>query len=258
MSDVSIKLFEALKEYGSFATLPVGVKTVKGDEKAPEKARYPLRDIGNRMAVCQGLTIARSIGWTMAFKKEDHGCPLSQIFIGHLDPQSFLDGTVSGYYQDDEDSAKLMEATFPRWPVGDVKQIWLAPLPKCAFEPDVAVVYGNSAQILTLIHAANYRKGSGIASLSTGRGGCSSWIAGAIQSNQCTYNIPGPGERIFAGTQDYEVSFAIPSPKFEGVIEGLKYIRKKGAFRYPVPNLAVLAEPKFPKEYYELAPSWDL
>jgi uncharacterized protein (DUF169 family) len=258
MSEVSIKLFEALKEYGSFATLPVGVKMVKTDEKAPEKTRYPLRDIGNPMAVCQGLTIARSIGWTMAFKKEDHGCPLSKIFIGHIDPQSFLDGTVSGYYQDDEDSAKLMEATFPRRPLGDVKQIWLSPLPKCAFEPDVAVVYGNSAQILTLIHAANYRKGSGIASLSTGRGGCSSWIAGAIQSNECTYNIPGPGERIFAGTQDYEVSFAIPSPKFEGVIEGLKYIHKKGAFRYPVPNFAVLAEPKFPKEYYELDPDSDL
>ena len=50
---------------------------------------------------------------------------------------------------------------------------------------------------------------------------------------------------------------AIPHPNFENVIEGLKYIRKKGAFRYPVPNLAVLAEPKFPKEYYELDPTWN-
>ena len=105
------------------------------------------------------------------------------------------------------------------------------PLLKCEFEPDVAVVYGNSAQILTLIHAANYRKGSGIASLSTGRGGCSSWIAGAIQSNECTYTIPGPGERVFGGTQDYEVSFAIPYQKFESVIDGLKYIPKKGGFQ---------------------------
>ena len=70
------------------------------------------------------------------------------------------------------------------------------------------------------------------------------------------YTIPGPGERIFGGTQDYEVSFAIPYQKFESVIEGLKYIRKKGAFRYPVPNLAVLSEPKFPKEYYKLDPMW--
>ena len=256
MPDILIKLHEALKKYGNFPTFPVGIKMVRTDEEAPEKVRYPLRDIGNRMAVCQGVTIARTIGWTMAFKKEDHGCPLSLIFIGHIDPQSFLDGKVSGYYQDDADCAKLMEATFPRWPVGDVKQIWLAPLARCTFEPDVAVVYGNSAQILTLIHAANYRKGSGIASLSTGRGGCSSWIAGAIQSGECTYNIPGPGERIFGGTQDYEVSFAIPYPKFEGVVEGLNYIRKKGAFRYPVPNLAVLSEPKFPKEYYDLDPDF--
>jgi len=79
MSDVSIKLHEALKKHGSFPTLPVGIKMVKTDAQAPEKARYPLRDIGNRMAVCQGLTVARTIGWTMAFKKEDHGCPLSKV-----------------------------------------------------------------------------------------------------------------------------------------------------------------------------------
>jgi uncharacterized protein (DUF169 family) len=256
MTDLSIRLREALKEYGGFPTLPVGIKMVKSDEKAPQKAKFPLRDIGNRIAVCQGLTIARTIGWTLAFNKKDHGCPLSLIFIGHTDPDTFLAGTVSGYYQDDDVSAKLMEETFPRWPVDEVKQIWLSPLQKCEFEPDVAVVYGNSAQILTLIHAANYRKGSGISSLSTGRGGCSSWIAGAVQSNECTYTIPGPGERIFGGTQDYEVSFAIPSQKFESVINGLEYVRKKGAFRYPVPNLAVLSEPKFPKEYYALDPHW--
>jgi uncharacterized protein (DUF169 family) len=256
MSDLSVKLHDALKKYGGFPTLPVGIRMVRSDEEAPKKARYPLRDIGNRIAVCQGLTLARTIGWTLAFEKEDHGCPLSLVFIGHVHPDSFLEGTVSDYYQDDEASAKLMEDTFPRWPVDEVKQIWLSPLQKCEFEPDVAIVYGNSAQILTLIHAANYRKGSGISSMSTGRGGCSNWIAGVIQSNECTYNIPGPGERIFAGTQDHEVSFAIPYRRFESVIHGLEYVRKKGAFRYPVPNLTVLSEPKFPKEYYELDPNW--
>ena len=91
MSDLSIKLHAALKKYGGFPSLPVGVKMVKSDEDAPSKAKYPLRDIGNRIAVCQGLTIARTIGWTMAFNKEDHGCPLSLIFIGHTDPDSFLE-----------------------------------------------------------------------------------------------------------------------------------------------------------------------
>jgi uncharacterized protein (DUF169 family) len=256
MSELPSTLHKALKTYGQFPTLPVGVKLAKENDKAPKKAKYPLSDIGNRIALCQGLTIARTIGWTMAFKKKDNACPLSTVFLGHIKPDKLLEGKVAGFYQDDEECAKLMEKSFPRWPIDTIQEIWLSPLQTCEFEPDAAIVYGNSAQILTLIHAANFRKGSGIASSSNGRGGCSSWIAGAVQSGECTYLIPGPGERVFAGTQDYEVSFVIPYPKFENLIDGLKYIRKKGAFRYPVPNLAVLSEPKFPEEYYALDPSW--
>ena len=106
----------------------------------------------------------------------------------------------------------------------------------------------------TLLTAANFRHGPGIKSVSSGRGGCSTWIAGVSQSGECTYMLPGVGERVFGGTQDHEMSFAIPCGKFEHIIEGLKYVRKQGAFRYPVPNLAILSEPTMPKEYYSLDP----
>ena len=66
--------------------------------------------------------------------------------------------------------------------------------------------------------------------------------------------IPGPGERIFAGTQDHEMSFAIPYSKFENVMNGLQYVTEKGAFRYPVPNLAILSGPEMPEKYYILDP----
>jgi uncharacterized protein (DUF169 family) len=108
--------------------------------------------------------------------------------------------------------------------------------------------------MITLVTAANFRHGAGIKSVSSGRGGCSTWIAGVRKSGECTYMLPGVGERVFGGTQDHEMSFAIPYAKFEQVIEGLKYVRKQGAFRYPVPNLAILSEPTMPKEYYSLDP----
>ena len=66
--------------------------------------------------------------------------------------------------------------------------------------------------------------------------------------------ISGPGERIFAGTQDHEMSFAVPYAKFEQRMEGLKYIRSRGAYRYLVPNPAVLAEPQIPEKYHQIAP----
>jgi len=116
------------------------------------------------------------------------------------------------------------------------------------------VVYGNPAQVLTLIQAANFRLGPGIHSTSSGRYGCATWIAGALQAGQCTYMVPGPGERVFAGTQDHEMSFAVPYSRTDHLVEGLEYVRAKGAFRYPVPIMGLLSEPKIPARYHEIEP----
>ena len=37
-----------------------------------------------------------------------------------------------------------------------------------------------------------------------------------------TYMVPGPGERVFGGTQDHEMSFAIPVGRIENLITGLE------------------------------------
>jgi len=50
--------------------------------------------------------------------------------------------------------------------------------------------------------------------------------------------IPGPGERIFAGSRSRDV-ICHSYPKFENVINGLQYVGIKVPFRYPVPNLAI-------------------
>ena len=254
MKERTIRLYETLNKYGHFPTLPLGIKLAKEGEKIQQKVRYPLKDIGTRLSVCQGLTISRTFGWTLAFRKEDHACPLAHIFLGHIKPDIFLQGTIAGSYQDEIECAKLMETSFPRWPLHAVQEVWISPLNLCEFEPDLAIIYAVPAQILVLIHAANFGKGSGIKSLSHGRGGCATWLAGVVQSDECTYMIPGSGERVFAGTQDHEMSFAIPGSKFEKLVEGLEFMRKKGAYRYPVPNLSILSQPKIPKEYFSIDP----
>lgn len=255
MDELTHRLRETLEEHCRLATTPVAIKLVKGDDPPKQKAKYPLEHIGHRMAVCQGMTLARTIGWTVAFRDQDYACPLPRIFMGHMDPTLFLDGTLGEYYQDDPECAKIMEASYPRWPLGVYKEIWLSPIDRCEFVPDLVVAYGHPAQVLALIQGANYRRGPGITSTSTGRYGCSAWIAGVLQREECTYMVPGPGERVFAGTQDHEMSFAVPYSKFSGLIEGLKYIRSKGAYRYPVPNVAILSEPRIPGKYHQIEPA---
>lgn len=247
-------LTEALEKCVRPATFPVAVKLAVDGDVAPQKARRPARDLGNPLAACKGLNLARTLGWTVIFAKEDHACPVGSIIAGHIEPDLFLDGFVSDLYQDDIEVSRKMESGYPRHPVGSINEIWLSPLDRCEYEPDVAVVYGNPAQILTLIQAANYGLGTGIDSTSTGRVGCSAWIAGAIISNECTYSVPGFGERVFAGTQDHEMCFIIPRTRFASMSEALGIMRKKGAYRYPVPNMNLTMQSRMPEKYYKLFP----
>jgi uncharacterized protein (DUF169 family) len=254
MDERTARLNQAITEGCRPTTAPVGVRLARPGESPPPKTKYPIADIGRRLAVCQGMTAARTLGWAMAFGAADHACPLPRVFMGHVAPDRFLEGSIADAYQEDPACMRLMEASYPRWPVGDYAEFWLAPLSRCEFVPDLAVVYGTPAQVLALVQAANFGKGPGIASTSTGRYGCSLWIAGVAQSGDCTFMIPGPGERIFAGTQDHEMSFAVPYPKFDDVVAGLDHIRRRGAYRYPVPNMGMLAEPKIPEKYFSVDP----
>lgn len=247
-------LDQALADHCHLVTRPVAVKLAQDHEPPPQKIKYPTEHVGHRLAVCQGMTIARTLGWSMAFRKKDHACPLPKIFMGHIAPDRFLEGAQGEFYQDQPDCMRKMEASYPRWPPGHFQEIWLSPLDKCEFVPDLIVAYGNPAQILALIQAANFRSGPGLTSTSSGRYGCSAWIAGAVQAGECTYMVPGPGERIFAATQDHEMSFALPYPKIDQVIEGLEYVRSRGAYRYPVPNMGILAEPRIPAAYHDIDP----
>jgi len=254
MSENLLALSEALERNIRPGTYPVAVRLAVKGEKIEQKFKRPVEDFGHRISVCQGLNLSRTIGWTIVFGRDDHACPLARIAAGHLEPDRFLTGMVADLYQDNPEVAMEMEAVYPRLEVGKFNEIWISPLSRCGFEPDLAVAYGSPAQILVLIHAANYGYGPGIRSSSTGRFGCAEWIAGVISSDKCVYMIPGSGERMFAGTRDDEVSFLIPRSRFGDIIDNLEIMRKKGTYRYPVPNLSVLSEPKLPEKYYELDP----
>lgn len=254
METLSKRLAEAIDKCCRTTTAPVGVKLAREGETPPAKSRYPQRAMGKRLAVCQGMTISRTLGWNMAFGKEDHACFFPAVFMGQMPPDEFLKGETATYYASSMECAQKMEAAYPRWPLDEYKEVWLSPLSRCEFEPDVAVVYGTPAQMVLLIQAANCSTGEGVSSFSFGRAGCVSWLVAAVQSGRCTYMVPGPGERIFAGTQDHEMSFAIPAPRFQEVMDGLEYVKKQGMFKYPVPNLAILGEPTFPEKYREMLP----
>lgn len=252
MSNILKDLSDAIDKNLKPATFPVAVKMSRKGEEITGRFKRPDQDLHHPVAVCQGLNITRTFGWTLVFDSTDHACPLASVAAGHIRPDALLEGSVADLYQDDPDVARRMEAVYPRHGVGDVEEIWLSAVERCEFDPDLVIVYGNPAQILVLVHAANYGYGEGITSSSTGRFGCATWIAGIVQSDNCEYAIPCSGERVFAGTQDHEMSFMIPRSRYQSITENLKIMRKKGTYRYPVPNMNILGAPHLPEKYVEL------
>ncbi|WP_035106959.1 DUF169 domain-containing protein [Desulfovirgula thermocuniculi] len=242
-----------LEEYLRPATFPVAVK-LSGEEDLPPKARRPVAALGHPLCICQGISLARYLGWTMGFLKEDHACAPSLVVLGLAEepPDLKMSAVVQPLYGETAEACELTHRHMARLPLGKIKSVWLAPLGRAAFEPDVVLVYGSPAQVARLIHSALYKKGGAITSTFIGRNSCAAALAAPYLQQQCQVVVPGSGERIFAHTQDHEMCFAFPWSLAEEVLYGLEATHRAGAMRFPTPFLGMRQRPLFPPSYHPL------
>ena len=212
------KINEALNRFIKPQTFPVAIKLCQSDEELPEKARRPLRDLGYPIALCQATGLSRRYAWTMALGEEDQCC------IGGFRPMGFGSGESGGPFGED----KQLE-------VGKYKYHLSAALDRADFEPDVVVIYANSAQIMRLVQSAIGGPGGQgkVNAVASGFGDCGDITARNVNSELCQFILPSGGDRIFGSTQDHEMIFTMPKTKVEEVIAGLENTHKLG-FRYPV------------------------
>ena len=209
---------DALNQYVRPATFPVAYKLLATDEELPDRVRRPMKDMGHPIALCQATTLTRRYGWSMAVGKEDQCC------IGGAQTMGFVKGGAVHPV-----GAENMH------PPGKYKYHVTAALDRADFVPDLVVVYGNSAQIMRLVQSAmGGPAGSGkVHGVATGFGDCGDIAGGTIVKDECQMILPSGGDRVFAGTQDHEMIFAMPWSKAEAVVTGLAETHKAG-FRYPV------------------------
>ena len=106
MSEVIGKLVEVIEKNVKPATHPVAVKLAAEGDEISQKHRRPSRDFGNPVAACQGMSMARTFGWTVVLGEDDHACPVGAIGAGHIEPDLFLEGGVAELYQDDTAAAR--------------------------------------------------------------------------------------------------------------------------------------------------------
>lgn len=236
-------------------TFPVAVKFLRSESEFPEKTRRPFAAMGKRVAICQGVTMARNYGWTVGLGKEDVICVPASIVFGFSEssdpPASLARLFCAIAFSSAEDLARKEISSMSRFENGEIGGILLAPLEKTTFEPDTILVYGNPAQIMRLTQAWSYMTGERVEGHFGGKVECDEYLIAPFKTQSARVVNPGNGERIFAGTQDDEVVFALPGKFAMELVEALDKAGKAMGARYPVTPYQNF-QPEFPKAHREL------
>lgn len=255
MTDLN-RLDEALSRYIRPDTFPLAIRMAKPGEPVPDRAKRPFRHLKVKFTTCMGYTIARRYGWVVAMSQEDINCPLSKIVYGfEKEVDYFKEGcTCAGMYTETNEAGARTEASIAKFSWKEYHHIICAPLARSDFEPQVVLVYGNSAQVMMLVVAALYKQGGRITSSFAGRIDCSDSVIHTMQTDQPQVILPCYGDRVFGHTQDHEMAFSFPASYTEGIITGLEGAHK-GGVRYPIPTY-LRFEPSYPPSYTKLEEIW--
>lgn len=205
---------EILNTYIKPQTFPLALRLCQSESELPERVTMPMRDLGYKITLCQGYGIARRFRWAVAVGREDQCC------VGGASTMGFI------AERPNEELAKRLEA-------GKYSHLLIAPTEIASFEPDLLLLYVNSAQAMRLAQSVARNEGETVSSITTGAGDCGDIVARTTKAKQCQSIVPSGGDRVFGGTQDHELIFTIPWSKAEAVINGLEQTHRDG-FRYPI------------------------
>lgn len=250
------RLAEAFDRHVRPGSFPLAVRMVKDGESLPERTRRPKQDFGHEVAVCQTFSIARRYGWQLAVGAEDIGCPLALTAFGFKpETESFSCGKMcSGMFTETDEAGAKTEAGVPKFTFGEYRYILTAPIGRAVFEPQVYLIYGNSAQVMRMVSAYLWRDGGYLHSRFSSRIDCADICIETMQTGKPQVILPCYGDRVFGQTQDHEMALALPAGDEERMIDGFEGTHQ-GGIRYPTPSY-LRYKPVFPKHYYQLFDEW--
>jgi uncharacterized protein (DUF169 family) len=232
-------------------TYPLAVKMMEDERDLPADAKRPRRDFGACVSTCQCLSLSRRFGITVAQLFEDMWCPEPVIGFGLSEPPRYFMEGRTRY----PDGVETLEAganwarEFPRFKAGKYVGLVSAPLKSADFEPDVAVMYCNSAQLLKLLLGIAYKDGRDVATVLGGHSACVYAIVPAMLKGECQVSVPCRGDRGYAGAQDDEMIFSVPRDKIGELASGLE---QRGTGSVPT-RFSMAVEYKLSPSYAKVA-----
>jgi uncharacterized protein (DUF169 family) len=237
---------EELETRLQLRTSPIAIKMLEKEEDIPKGAMRPKRDFGLHLGLCQAFAKSRRERVTVAMLKEDSWCYVPVIGLGLAEPPDFfLEGhTDFPSRVADLEAAKNLARAFPRLEYGKYIGVVSAPLRTASFEPDLSVIYCNSAQLRGLLTGLKYKKGDMVTSTLNPGGACVQSTVPALQSGACQVTIPCGGDSRRALARDDDLIFSVPADRLEDLILGLKHLDEIGSgYRQFAPDM----RPEYPQ-----------
>ena len=212
-------------------TYPFGVKFYENTSERPKgtiRPRHP-------MNTCQITAIVRYYGRPMYFTADDMSCIVGGVTMGLIpEPENMKNGEIAKMLHADLEASKEFTTKVAKIPFGKFKAVAVAPMSKLNFEPDIVVMYGNTAQVMRVIQGYLYKRG-GRVEFSTGGEWrlCADSIAQAYVSDDIALGLPCFGDRKTALAQEDEVTVAFPYHLYDEILEGMRATADIAA--YPIP-----------------------
>jgi uncharacterized protein (DUF169 family) len=131
-------------------------------------------------------------------------------------------------------------------PTGSFEALVVSPMDRLAIEPDVIVAYGVPGQIGKIAKAFTWH-GEAVQGVYLGAAGCSAIVL-AYAEWKPVISVPGGGEKVFAGTNDYEMSIIFPADRLDDVLSGLA--ATQSILPYPTVCSTLVNEPVVPEDFH--------
>jgi uncharacterized protein (DUF169 family) len=229
---------EELERLLKLRTSPVAVKMLETEGDIPSGAIRPWKDRGYHLAQCQAFALSRRQRETVAMLKEDHWCPAPLIAYGIV-----------------ERPKDTPPAPYECFEQGKYIGIVTAPLKSATFEPDVVIIYSNTAQLRSLLLAQRDER-----PVVEGRffpPSCGYAVVSVMQTGRFFAVLPDPGEYQRALAGEDEMMFSVPADRLAGLVADLKKFDDQG-FAYR--NSHPLMQPDFarPDFYKKMFRDWGL
>lgn len=189
------------------------------------------------VSFCQLLFMARSRGMTVGVTKDD----------GVLDRCQRVCGLRASTEDNKREEAEVLATTWfknsqeayqqqldeYRIPPGEA--IVVAPLEKVQFEPEVILIFGNTAQLMMLMCGMQKEKYERFEFCFSGEGACGDSLPRCYVTGKVSLTVPCYGERAFGQVANDELVIALPPKEIGRAISGLKILSTTAnGLRYPI------------------------